>query len=138
MVATVTQSELKAACLALLDKAAVKHPAGHQGKLAARYVLRAGSDERIGLMFEKSEKTKAYLWIEKRFADGLVSRDIDHRCYPANELYKAAKDGEKPAYGRHAGLKAMRDLANADLVRFEIVRLEQLETILSSLASPSA
>jgi hypothetical protein len=59
--AIMTRNTLKAACLSLLDTAAAEHPAGHQGKLAARYVLRSRSDERIGLMFEKSEKTKALL-----------------------------------------------------------------------------
>src|SRR5690606_25005406 len=55
------RKELKLACLALLDDAAVEHPSGHQGKSAARYILRSENDDRIELMFEKGENSRANL-----------------------------------------------------------------------------
>ena len=52
MIADVMNREmLIAACLALIDQVATEHPAGHQGKLAARYIIRSSSGERVGLMF---------------------------------------------------------------------------------------
>lgn len=133
--AIMTRQELKAACLAMLDQNAVEHPAGHQGKLAARYVFRSKVGERIGLMFEKSDKTKPLLWVEHRFTRDLVGNDIELKVYPASSLYLAVEPGGKQPYGRHAALKGMRDLAHADLVRFSIDRVEQLRTILTHLAT---
>lgn len=133
--AIMTRKELKVACLAMLDQNAVEHPAGHQGKLAARYVLRSKVGGRIGLMFEKSDKTKPLLWVEQRFLRELVVSDIEFRVYPASSLYQTVEPGGKQPYGRHAALKSMRDLAHADLVRFSIDRVEQLRTILTHLAT---
>lgn len=130
-----TRAELKAACLELLDRAAVEHPAGHQGKLAARYILRSAGGDRIGVMFEKGDKTKAYLWLDQRSAGNLADAGIESRLYPASSLYQLDEASGKPAYGRHAALKSMRDLAHADLVRFTISQQGQLETILTALAA---
>lgn len=124
---------LKLACIARLNAVAQEHPAGHQGKLAARYVILTDSGDRIGLMFEKHATTGAYLWLEHRFARMLLDLGIAWRAYPAAGLYRTDELEAKPRYGRHAALKAMRDLANADLVRFEIDRITQLELILSRL-----
>lgn len=132
--ATSSRRELKRACLALLDERAVEHPAGHQAKLAARYVLRRRDGERIGLMFEKGDSTDAHLWVGSRFAEVLLEADIEGRVYPASALYAPTKEDAKPAYGRHSGLKAMRDLANADLVRFTLRSRADLVVILDHLA----
>lgn len=129
-----SREELKAACLALLDSMAVEHPAGHQGKFAARYLLRSASGERIGLMFEKSEKTKCCLWVERRFARDLMDEDIEFHLYLASSLYQTPEDGKKPSYGRHAALKSMRDLAHTDLVRFTLTSSAQMWVILDHLA----
>ena len=126
---------LIAACLTLLGKAAVEHPAGHQGKLAARYIIRSGNDDRIGLMFEKSGKTKPYLWIARSHAPDMLEADIEFRVYLASSLYQETEPGGKRPYGRHAALKSMRDLANADLVRFSIDRIGQMELVLEKLAA---
>lgn len=133
--AIMTRHELKAECLAMLDQNAVQHPAGHQGKLAARYVLRSEAGARIGLMFEKNDKTKPLLWVEHRFLRDWVHDDIEFKLYPASALYQAVEPGGKQPYGRHAALKGMRDLANADLVRVTIDRVEQLRTLLAHLAT---
>ena len=44
---------LRQACLARLDERAMEHPSGHQGKLAARYVLHTQRADAVELMFEK-------------------------------------------------------------------------------------
>lgn len=124
---------LIAACLTLLDRTAVEHPARHQGKLAARYIIRANSDERIGLMFEKSGRTKPFLWLARAHALDLLEAEIEFRVYLASSLYQEAEPGGKRPYGRHAALKSMRDLANADLVRFSVDRIGQMALILEKL-----
>lgn len=133
IITTTTRAELKLACLALLDEVAVQHPAGHQGKLAARYVLQSASGKRIGLMFEKSVTTPANLWLEQRFATDLMEAELQPRVYLASDLYSETEPGQKPLYGRHTGLKPMRELANADLVRVTFDRIAQLEMIITRL-----
>lgn len=86
-------------------------------------------------MFEKSDKTKPLLWVELRFLRDLVHDDIEFKLYPASALYQAVEPGGQQPYGRHAALKGMRDLANADLVRLTIDRVEQLGTLLAHLAT---
>lgn len=126
---------LKSGCLALLDAAAVEHPAGH-GKLFARYVLRSQDGDRIELMFEKGERSRSNLWLSASHAARLGRMAIESRDFPASALYQPAEPGGKPVYGRHAALKSMRDLANADLVRLTIGRVDQMEVILVKLAAP--
>ena len=126
---------LIAACLTLLDQVATEHPAGHQGKLAARFTIRSRSGERIGLMFEKGGRTKPYLWAARIHARGLLESDVEFRVYLASSLYLEPDAEQKPNYGRHSALKPMRDLANADLVRFSIDRVGQMELVLEKLAA---
>lgn len=126
------REELKGRCLAVLDSAAVEHPAGHS-KLAARYVFRNLDDDRIELMFEKAGNSRANLWLAFDRIGDLSTLDVEARVYRASELYQSSEPGGKVVYGRHAALKPMRDLANVDLVRFTIDRVEQLEMILSRL-----
>ena len=134
MIADVMNREmLIAACLALIDQVATEHPAGHQGKLAARYIIRSSSGERVGLMFEKGGKTKPYLWAARSHASELLEADVEFRVYLASSLYQEAGTGLKPNYGRHSALKPMRDLANVDLVRFSIDRVGQMELITQKL-----
>ncbi len=124
----------KAECLAILEAQAMEHPAGHQGKLAARYVLLRSSDgERIGLMFEKGEKTQAHLWIETRFVTERMKAGVGYDSYPAAALYQSKGRDGKPVYGRHAALKAMRDLAHADLVRFTPKTPKELQLLLRNV-----
>lgn len=128
------RAALKRACLDRLDAVAGEHLAGHQGKLAARYVLNAIGGDRISLMFEKHDSAGTYLWMEQRLAKTLLDLGITWQPYPALDLYPTGEPGTKPRYGRHAALKAMRDLANADLVRFEIATVGEIELLLKGLA----
>jgi hypothetical protein len=103
--ASLSREELRSACLNLLDRRAVEHPAGHQGKLAARYVLVSTSGERIGMMFEKGERARPLLWVERRHVPDLVDSDIEARVSLASSLYQDAEGGGQPSYGRHSALK---------------------------------
>ncbi|HRK67050.1 MAG TPA: hypothetical protein PKY73_05810 [Hyphomonas sp.] len=129
----IDRSALKTECLALLEAAALAHPAGH-GKSFARYILRSQNGERVELMFEKGEKVGANLWLSSNHAGELLNRGLQCRHYPAAAMNVGDSDGKRPTHGRHAALKSMRDLAYADLVRFTIDRVAQLELLLSRLA----
>lgn len=96
-------------------------------------MLATTGGERISLMFEKSDRTPANLWVERRLARGLMDAEIECRVYLASSLCREDALGKKPTYGRHTALKPMRDLAHADLVRFTIDRVTQLELILTYL-----
>lgn len=135
MTQVIARADLKACCLDILDSVAMEHPSGHQGKLVARYVLRTVSGERIGLMFEKSKKAKPNLWVELRFAKELLDLNISFIISQASSLYQQDKATGRIIYGRHAAIKAMRDLANADLVRFTIADITQLQIILKKLTA---
>lgn len=130
-----SRKELKLACLALLDDAAVEHPSGHQGKSAARYILRSENDDRIDLMFEKGEKSRANLWVAKAFARDLMKLGIACKEYPASDLNREVEPGKPRRYGRHAALKVMRDLAHADLVRFTVEHVSQMKLLIAGLKS---
>lgn len=97
-VGSVTRAELKAACLKLLNEVAIEHPSGHQGKYAARYVLRNNVGDRIGLMFEKADHTKPYLWVEYARVRDLLNDEMEFRTYFASELYRANEEGQKASY----------------------------------------
>lgn len=131
---TLTRAHLKAACVALLNERATEHPAGHQGKYVARYLLHGASGARIAMMFEKGDRTPAHLWMELRFARALSTAEAPQRVYPASGLYLGDQQGREPAYGRHAGLKPMRELAHADLARLTVESVTQLAAVLDRVA----
>lgn len=126
------REKLKDSCLAILDIEGIEHPAGHS-KLVARYILRSENDNRIELMFERDEKSRANLWLSKAHAQGLLGSGIEQRSYPASDLYQRQEGGNKEVYGRHAGLKVMRDLAHTDLERFTLTSSDQMMKIIRHL-----
>lgn len=130
-----TREELRQACLERLDSCALEHPCGHQGKLAARYVLRtSGQGETIELMFEKGPKSPPNLWVAEQLVIGLLADPtFEFRHAPAAALFMVkGKDGQ-PQYGRHAGLKPMKQLSHIDLVCFRINTIGQLDRILNHI-----
>jgi len=129
-----TRAALKQACLEVLDTACVMHPAGHQMKLAARYVLITKDGDRIALMFDKGPNSPANLWMLAAHAARIEHLGLPRRDYPAAELYAGTDDRGRPVYGRHSALRQMRELANADLVRFEIDHATLLQPLLRDLA----
>jgi hypothetical protein len=128
------RAALKLACLDLLETSCIEHPAGHQTKLAARYVLVTKDGERIALMFEKGPRSPANLWMRAKHAARIEDLILSRRDYPAADLYAGADEKGRPIYGRHAALKAMRELVNADLVKYEIEHVTQLQPLLCELA----
>ncbi|ETD86395.1 hypothetical protein U716_03280 [Rhodobacter capsulatus B6] len=133
--AAMARADLKRACLAMLDAMAIEHPAGHQGVYVARYLLVSRGGDRIGLMFEKGERSAANLWFARRFAGPLSEAGLTLRDYPASALHQLSSDGKARSYGRHSALKSMRDLANVDLVRITIERPTEMRLILDNLAA---
>lgn len=128
------REDLKAACLRRLNESATEHPAGHQGKLAARYLLRGQGGEVMELMFEKGPKTPANLWVAaSRVGQLLEDNSLGHRLAPASVLNAVKGFNGKPIYGRHSALKPMRELAYADLVCFQITALTQLDRVINHL-----
>lgn len=131
------RDELKKACLAHLSMIALEHPAGH-GKNFARYFMISETGDRIEILLEKAEKGRPYLWLSLKHASPSLKLGIEFREYQACDLYQPVADGGKPVYGRHSALKLMRDLANSDLVRFKINRIDQIEAITSNLRAGPA
>lgn len=133
--AQITRMALKQLCLDLLDAAAIEHPLGHQGKLAARYVLRSAGGEGVELMFEKGPTSGANLWVCHRNARAILTEGLTFQSAPANALYKSADEHGKTRYGRHSALRPMRQLGNADLICFSIQNEAEVEKILEELAA---
>lgn len=88
-------------------------------------------------MFEKAPSAPANLWMRADHAHRLGNPSCDFRDYPASDLYVEKDKKGEPIYGRHAGLKTMRDLAHTDLVRFAIEDANQLQHILIALKGPN-
>ena len=128
------RDELKQRCLERLDERASEHPAGHQGTLAARYMLRGQGGDVVELMFEKGPKTPASLWVAHHRAVGLlIEPGLHFQSSPASVLYEKKDSKDKPIYGRHSALKPMRELAHADLICFTITAPGELDRILDHL-----
>lgn len=119
-------------CVELLNNVAIPHPAGHTTSVS-RYVMRARDENRIDLMLERNRRGRAKLWISSVQAQILLDLGIEHRDYPASEVYKSEVGEHSLKYSRHAGLRQIRSLANADLVRFTIDEVEQLSRIVDRL-----
>lgn len=128
------REDLKLACLERLDAQAMEHPSGHQGKLAARYLLRCKNGDRAEVMFEKGPKTPANLWVAHKRAVGLIAEPGLHfQSSPASALFATRGSHGKPIYGRHSALRSMRELEHTDLICFRIASVAELDRILDHL-----
>ncbi len=128
------REKLKLRCLAQLDERATKHPAGHQGKLAARYLLRHSSGDVVAVMFEKGPDTPANLWVARRYVSNLILKPgVNFKLSLASKLYSTISKNGEPLYGRHSALRAMPELKHADLIRFRISTMVDLDQILDHL-----
>lgn len=130
---TMSRDMLKTTIVERLNEVALEHPAGHQGKLAARFLLRSQSGEGIELMFEKGPASPPNLWMHLKFAAALMTGAIAHKESPARTLYVVTNKKGKKIYGRHAALLAMHQLTDADLVCFNLKSLTDLEVIVQLL-----
>ncbi|RBI68990.1 hypothetical protein DQW77_16060 [Roseovarius sp. TE539] len=130
-----TRDELRQACLARLDERAEEHPCGHQGKLAARYVLHGRTAGAVELMFEKGPRSAPNLWVAEWFVDHLVAEgSLEFRHAPSSAVFATRGANGKRQYGRHSALKVMNQLSDADLVCFRINTLGDLDRILDHLS----
>ena len=129
----ISREDMKAACMARLDAVAVEHPAGHQGKYAARYVMRTTGGDPVELMFEKGSRGPANLWLTERHARPLLSDELDYRQAPAGAIGIVTDAEGKKIYGRHSALKPMRELGSADLVCIRLKDVAELDRILCQL-----
>lgn len=131
---SVTRNALKRVCIQALDEFAMEHPIGHQGSLAARYLLRSADGGVVELMFEKGPRTPANLWVCRRFVEDLLDSDIPHRVSPAAGLFSTPDSAGPPRYGRHSALKPMPQMGHADLVCFALRSEQDLRRVLAALA----
>lgn len=112
------REDLKLRCVTRLDECATEHPAGHQAKLAARYLIRPPSGIPIALMFEKGPTTPANLWVAHKHVLNFVTQaNSEITLSPAAALYSTTSANGEVLYGRHSALKAMPELKDVDLVR---------------------
>ncbi|MET4103449.1 hypothetical protein ABIE58_002890 [Roseovarius sp. MBR-78] len=134
-----TRDELRQACIERLDERAMEHPSGHQGKLAARYLLHTPSADAVELMFEKGPRSALNLWVAERFVDNLVAEgSLEYRHAPSSVLFATKGANGKRRYGRHSALKVMNQLSHADLVCFRIKKLADLDRTLDHLSNYGA
>lgn len=114
--------ELKRHCLARLNERAMEHPSGHQGQLAARFLLKRSDGDVVELMFEKGPKSPPNLWVANNRVGGLIEQSgLQFRLSPASILFTKKGSNGKPLYGRHSALKPMQELGHSDLVCFRII-----------------
>jgi hypothetical protein len=129
---------LKLCCVTRLDECAIEHPAGHQAKLAARYLIRPPSGIPIALMFEKGPNTPANLWVAHKHVLNLVAQtDLNIKLSLASELYSSNSKSGRPLYGRHSALMTMPELKDADLIRIRISSVAELDEVLDHLNDPN-
>ncbi len=127
------RTHLKSAIAAMMDVLATEHSLGHQEAYARRYILTTHSGKRIELMFEKSPKTPANIWVEAGVAGSLTTSGIKHRLSPASVLYAKRDKSGDPQYGRHSALEMMPALGGADLLCMQPETLAEAGAILDHL-----
>lgn len=127
------RTKLKAACVERLDHQAAIHKIGHETSHANRYVLRSSKGTQIEIMFEKGGTGNANLWVRSDFATGIPGNRIEQRIYPGKAVNTLTNNKGKTVYGRHAGLRSMDQLADADLTRFTLSTLADLDQVIAVL-----
>ena len=131
-------NELKREIISRLDRVAHEHPMGHQRRYANRYVLLSSAGLRVELMFQKDEKTPAYLWVKKQFVEELLynesmNNNLIYKESLSSDLYNVVSNTGKLQYGRHSALSSMPQLVDADLVRFKLRNTSDFERIIETL-----
>ncbi|WP_347917119.1 hypothetical protein [Paracoccus marcusii] len=124
---------LKRAVILRLDAVAREHRLGHQDAYANRYIMRSGHDAPVELMFEKDLATAPYLCVLASQVSSISAGTIPSQYYPKDDLYKVPAKNGGMQYGRHSALEDMMWLGKADLVRFTLRDIADLEHVLSVL-----
>ncbi len=128
-----SRPQIKRAILNRLDVAAQEHRIGHQDAYANRYSFRSDNDAPVELMFEKDPETEAYLWVLAEQVASIARGTIPAEFYSKDDLYKVPAKNGGMQYGRHSALEKMTWLGKADLVRFTLRSVADLDQVLSVL-----
>ena len=129
------RDELRSASLARLEERTIEHPSGHQGKLAARYLMRRLNGDVAELMFEKGPKSATNLWVAEKYVTELLADGaFEFRHAPAKALFTTTGANGQLNYGRHSALRPMKQLGHADLIFFRINTVDELDRILEHLS----
>ncbi len=129
----ISRTNLKRAIVARLDGIAEEHRLGHQAAYANRYKMRSHHDAPIELMFEKQPDTEPHLWVLASQVASIPEGSLVAAPYPKADLFKVPAKGGGKQYGRHSALEDMPMLGRADLVRFTLRSMAELEVVLSAL-----
>jgi hypothetical protein len=124
---------LKRAIVNQLDGVARQHRLGHQDAYANRYTMRSDHDAPIEVMFEKAPDTDPHLWVLADQVASIRDCDIPAEFYAKNDLYTVPAKNGGMQYGRHSALEKMTWLGKADLVRFTLRSVADLDQILAVL-----
>lgn len=129
----VARANLKRAIVSRLDSIAEEHRLGHQAAYANRYKMRSKFDAPIELMFEKEPETEPHLWVLAAQVASIPEGTLIAKPYPKADLYKVPAKGGGMQYGRHSALEDMTILGRADLVRFTLRNVADLDLVLSAV-----
>lgn len=129
----VSRANLKRAIVTRLDSIAEEHRLGHQAAYANRYKMRSHHDAPIELMFEKHPDTEPHLWVLASQVVSISEGPLVAQLYPKADLYKTPAKGGGMQYGRHSALEEMMLLGKADLVRFTLRSVADLDVVLSAV-----
>lgn len=124
--------QLKRALVNRLDSIAEMHPLGHQDAYANRYKMRSAHDVPVELMFEKDPDTEPHLWVLAQVG-AIPEGAIPSKFYLKADLYTVPARNGGMQYGRHSALEKMAMLGRADLVRFTLRSIADLDHILAVL-----
>ncbi|KPP83622.1 MAG: hypothetical protein HLUCCO07_16295 [Rhodobacteraceae bacterium HLUCCO07] len=128
-----SRPHLKRAIVNRLDAVAREHRLGHQDAYANRYSMRSDDDAPVEMMFEKDPDTEPHLWVLAEQVASIPKGTIPAEFYSKDDLYNVpAKNGDMQ-YGRHSALEKMTWLGKADLVRFTLRSVADLDHIVSVL-----
>jgi hypothetical protein len=128
-----SRPHLKRAIVNRLDAAAKEHRIGHQDAYANRYSMRSDDNVPVELMFEKDPETESYLWVLAAQVANLSDGTIPAEFYSKDDLYNVPAKNGGMQYGRHSALEKMTWLGKANLVRFTLGSVADLDQILSVL-----
>lgn len=125
-----SRANLKRAIVTRLDSIADEHRLGHQAAYANRYTMRSQFDAPIELMFEKDPETEPHLWVLAAQVASIPEGTLIAKPYPKADLYTVPAKGGGMQYGRHSALEDMIILGRADLVRFTLRSVADLDVVL--------
>lgn len=114
--------------LKLFDIFAVKHATGHQDDKMNGYSIICSS---LSFALDKDYKKRVNIWCPVEVQNYVSG--VTNTISPHNELWtKLNKKGEK-RYVRHTGLRCVKELCDAGLVKYEILTLEEANKVIKGL-----